>query len=236
VSSAAFAAAPIVAVRASSSTARRTAVGAGVTCRRAAIARKRRGTEPDEKAKQRTTECGRPLPPTIVRRTYLELRSPAELRPARASDIPARIERLDPCPIEMYRALYSSVGEQWHWRDRLAWDDEQLARHLTRDAVGVFVMRVGSEVAGYFELEKHDDGSVEIAYFGLRPEFFGRGLGGELLTRAAGEAWREGATRVWLHTCTLDSPRALPNYLARGFRPYREESYTVDLPAAQSST
>jgi GNAT superfamily N-acetyltransferase len=98
----------------------------------------------------------------------------------------------------------------------------------------VFVVRVGEEVAGYFELEKHDDASVEIAYFGLRPEFFGRGLGGELLTRAAQEAWRVGATRVWLHTCTLDSPQALPNYLARGFQPFKEEWYTADVPAASS--
>jgi hypothetical protein len=26
-----------------------------------------------------------------------------------------------------------------------------------------------------------------------------------------------------LHTCTLDSPRALPNYRARGLRPFRTE-------------
>jgi GNAT superfamily N-acetyltransferase len=98
--------------------------------------------------------------------------------------------------------------------------------------VTVFVARVDKEVAGYFELEKHGDGSVEIAYFGLRPEFFGRGLGGELLTRAVEEAWRIGARRVWLHTCSLDSPRALPNYHARGFRPFKEEWYTTDVPAA----
>jgi len=36
--------------------------------------------------------------------------------------------------------------------------------------------------------------------------------------------------RVWLHTCTLDDPAALPNYVARGFRPFREERYEADLP------
>jgi GNAT superfamily N-acetyltransferase len=167
-----------------------------------------------------------------VRRTYLELRSPSDLRPARGSELAARVERLQPCPTEVYRTLYREVGEHWHWRDRLAWSDEQLARHLAHDDVSVFVMRVGGEDAGYFELEKHDDGSVEIAYFGLRPPFFGHGLGGELLTRAVREAWRAGAVRVWLHTCTLDSPRALPNYLARGFQPFKEEWYTADVPAA----
>jgi ribosomal protein S18 acetylase RimI-like enzyme len=171
------------------------------------------------------------MPPVDVRRVYLELRDPASLRPARASEVSARIDRLAPCPVEVYRALYRDVGERWHWRDRLAWSDEELAAHLARDAVAVYVARVGREIAGYFELESHDDGSVEIAYFGLRPEFFGRGLGGELLTRAVEEAWRLGARRVWLHTCSLDSPRALPNYVARGFRPFKEEWYTADVPA-----
>jgi GNAT superfamily N-acetyltransferase len=167
-----------------------------------------------------------------VRRTYLQLRSPADLRPSSEGAPSARVERLDPCPVDFYRALYRDVGERWHWRDRLAWSDERLAEHLARDAVTVFVMRVGNDIAGYFELERHDDGSVEIAYFGLRPEFFGRGLGGSMLTDAVREAWRGGAQRVWLHTCTLDSPRALPNYLARGFVPFREESYTTDVPVA----
>jgi ribosomal protein S18 acetylase RimI-like enzyme len=175
------------------------------------------------------------MPPTKVHRVYLALREPGELRPARASELRARIERVDRCPPDVYRALYRSVGERWHWRDRLEWSDADLASHLARDEVTVFVARVGDDTAGYFELEKHDDGSVEIAYFGLVPEFFGHGLGGELLTRAVDEAWRIGAAHVWLHTCSLDSPSALPNYLARGFRPFKEEWYETDVPAAAES-
>jgi GNAT superfamily N-acetyltransferase len=171
------------------------------------------------------------LPPTDVRRVYLELRKPADLRPARAGEVGARVEQLVPCPPALYRDLYREVGERWHWRDRLAWSDERLTEHLARKVVSVFVAYVGDEVAGYFELERHDDASVEIAYFGLRPPFFGRGLGGELLTRAVREAWRLSPSRVWLHTCSLDSPRALPNYLARGFQPFKEEWYTTDLAA-----
>jgi len=81
--------------------------------------------------------------------------------------------------------------------------------------------------AGYFELRQHENGSVEIAYFGLLPDFIGRGWGKYLLNRAVESAWLLGANRVWLHTCTLDHPAALPNYLKRGFRPVRQETYTV---------
>ena len=175
------------------------------------------------------------MPLVNVHRVYLELRDPDALRPARVSETAARIERLDRCRPEVYRTLYRDVGERWHWRDRLEWSDERLARHLEREEVSVFALHVGEEIAGYFELEKDADASVQIAYFGLRPEFFGRGLGGGLLTRAVEEAWRIGARRVWLHTCSLDSPRALPNYLARGFRPFKEEWYTTDVPGVPSA-
>ena len=105
------------------------------------------------------------------------------------------------------------------------------ARTFESDGVELWVLFHGDEAAGFFELQRHADGSVEIVYFGLTSAFFGKGLGKHLLTKAAESAWALGATRVWLHTCTLDSPAALPNYLARGFSPYRTETYeAIALP------
>ena len=88
----------------------------------------------------------------------------------------------------------------------------------------------GDESAGFFELERMNDHSVEISYFGLLPAFIGRGLGKAMLTRAADEAWALGASRVWLHTCTLDAPNALPNYKARGFQEFETHRYIADIP------
>ena len=73
-----------------------------------------------------------------------------------------------------------------------------------------------------------EDDSVEIAYFGIVESEFGRGFGKHLLSSAVRDAWALGPRRVWLHTCTLDHPNALSNYLARGFTPYRKETYEVD--------
>jgi GNAT superfamily N-acetyltransferase len=120
------------------------------------------------------------------------------------------------------------VGEAFHWVDRRDWSDEQIRTHLAQPGITIWVLdREGTDL-GYFELARHPDGSVEIAYFGLFPEFQGRGLGRHLLTLAAEQAFGLGATRVWLHTCTLDHAAALPNYLSRGFRPYRTEAYTAE--------
>lgn len=165
-----------------------------------------------------------------VTRTYLEMRSPEELRPASAPERPPRLERIEACPGSFFRYLYAEVGRAYHWTDRLSWSEEQVRGHLADPAVSLWLLSSGAAPAGYFELRECGDQSVEIAYFGLLPEFVGRGWGGHLLTRAVETAWQLKPARVWLHTCTLDHPAALPNYLKRGFRPVREEVYTAELP------
>ena len=70
-----------------------------------------------------------------------------------------------------------------------------------------------------------------LAYIGLDQRVLGHRLGGWLVSKAVQTAFAWGAVRVWLHTCSLDAPAALPNYLARGFSVTRVESYhrTVSL-------
>jgi GNAT superfamily N-acetyltransferase len=128
----------------------------------------------------------------------------------------------------LFRYLYSEVGRAFRWTDRLSWSDEAVCRHLANPAVSIWLLSWLGSRAGYFELREHEADSVEIAYFGLLPDYIGRGWGKYLLTRAVQAAWELGPARVWLHTCTLDHPAALPNYLKRGFRPVREEVYEVD--------
>jgi GNAT superfamily N-acetyltransferase len=167
------------------------------------------------------------MSPVLVTRTYLEMLSPDELRPATLAEPAPRIERIEHCSVEFFRFLYRQVGEAYHWTDRLRWGDERIRAHLATPGVSLWVMSWEGAAAGYFELREHEDRSAEIAYFGLLPEFIGRGWGKFLLTQAAHAAWQLGPTRVWLHTCTLDHPAALPNYLRRGFRPTRKEVYEV---------
>jgi GNAT superfamily N-acetyltransferase len=172
----------------------------------------------------------RAMAPVEVTRTYLEMRSPSKLHPAAGPTDPLRLERIAACPGSFFRYLYAEVGRSYHWTDRLSWTDEQVRVHLGDSAVSLWLLTSGAAPAGYFELRAHDDRSIEIAYFGLLPEFVGRGWGGHLLTRAVETAWELKPERVWLHTCTLDHPAALPNYLKRGFQPVRQEVYRADLP------
>jgi GNAT superfamily N-acetyltransferase len=158
--------------------------------------------------------------------TYLEMRSPDQLRPKRA-DALFQVSEKKNRDWRFNHDLYFRVGEQWDWIDKRAWTDEQWKDYATAPGLSAFAGYYDDVLAGYYELRRHNDGGVEIAYFGLLPEFIGRGLGGALLTSAIEEAWacRRGVVpiRVWVHTCNRDHPQALANYQARGLIVYRVE-------------
>jgi GNAT superfamily N-acetyltransferase len=166
----------------------------------------------------------------LVVTTHLEMRSRAELRPARPGATRFDLVRAEiPCP-ELNRFLYASVGADWSWYSRLSWDYRRWLEYLDRPELETWVAYVAGTPAGYFELERQPGNDVELAYFGVMRRFIGKGFGGELLTAAITRAWDTGAARVWVHTCTLDHPQALPNYKARGFQVFRVEEKDEDLP------
>jgi ribosomal protein S18 acetylase RimI-like enzyme len=155
---------------------------------------------------------------------YLEMRHPDELRGRAVPEGDITVMRAAIPSPAFSRFLYTAVGADWHWTERLNWDDDRWQRYLARPEVETWVAYLSGTPAGYLELEAQRDGDVEIVYFGLLPGFIGRGLGGYHLTVGVQRAWAMGARRVWLHTCSLDGPHALANYQARGFRIYRSET------------
>ncbi|HWO88126.1 MAG TPA: GNAT family N-acetyltransferase [Gemmatimonadales bacterium] len=163
-----------------------------------------------------------------VTRTYLELKGLDQLRPAKIEDDPLiRLARVPAPSVALIQRLYREVGADYHWVDRWTWTAKQWEDWVQRPGYGLWVLSYDGDVAGFFELKWDEAGAVEIELIGLVTRFHGRGLGGHLLTAAVEIAFAIGANRVWLHTCTLDHPAALPNYLARGFTPFRTERYEV---------
>lgn len=168
--------------------------------------------------------------------TYLQATDPATLSPP--SSPRPRSLTLERVPVPepgLNRRLYSAVGADWHWTDRLGWSGEEWAAWLSVPGRETWLARLDGETAGYVELSAEPGPTggteVEIAYLGLLPAFTGRGIGVHLLADVLVQAWAlperwpslPPATRVWLHTCSLDSPRALANYQARGLEVYRTE-------------
>ena len=159
--------------------------------------------------------------------TYLEMRSPRQLRPKWCADERFQIREKMERDWRFNRDLYLAVGQIWSWNDKRLWSDEQWKEYGLAPELRTFGAYYDNSLAGYYELRRDDEGGVEIAYFGLLPEFIGRGLGGALLTSAIEEAWsRRGGivtSRVWVHTCNRDHPQALANYQARGMIVYKVE-------------
>ncbi|MGH8457617.1 MAG: GNAT family N-acetyltransferase [Stenotrophobium sp.] len=158
------------------------------------------------------------------------MRDAAQLRPARMTQPAPLILRAELPSPAFNRFLYTAVGGGWHWTDRLGWSPERWMQYLDRPQLQTWVMYAQGSPAGYVELEAQDGGDVEIAYFGLLPQFIGRGLGGHLLTAAIERAWAmPGTRRVWVHTCSLDAANARANYEARGMTLYKTETAERDI-------
>ena len=163
--------------------------------------------------------------------TYLEMKARPALKPVPPPPgIKLALLRAETPGVAFYRFLYNTVGKPWLWWARRAMSDEALARAIQDPKVEIYVLYCEGQPAGYAELDRRVAGEVELAYFGLLPDFIGRKLGPYLLTWALEQAWSYAPDRVWVNTCTFDHPKALPLYQKLGFVPYRQETQIIDDP------
>ncbi|MEO5972785.1 MAG: GNAT family N-acetyltransferase [Sphingomicrobium sp.] len=150
--------------------------------------------------------------------TFLEMHAPLAAPP------PPSSLSLQPLPrdLDRYRRLFARVGAPWLWFSRLRMGDCELAAIIEDPAVDLFaVIDPASAEVGLLELDFREAGQCELAFVGLVPELAGQGHGRWLLAEAIRLAWRDGVTRVHVHTCTLDHPAALAAYRRAGFTAYK---------------
>ena len=159
--------------------------------------------------------------------TYLEMTA----RPERLGipDPRLRLEPLAGAP-SRYRALYRGVGRDWLWFSRAGLTDAELGDVLDDPDITALALATADGDAGLLELDFRRGGECELAFFGLVGAATGAGLGRRLIVHAIDLAFRRPIRRLWLHTCTLDHPAALPFYVAAGFRPYRRAIEIADDP------
>ena len=162
--------------------------------------------------------------------TYLEMhgRPSSDLQPPPHE--PIEIMQAHQPTLSFYRYLYCHVGGPWLWYERRAMDNKTLLAIIHDPAVSIHVLYFDGVPAGYVELDSRVDHEIELAYFGLFPEFIGRGLGPWLLNWTLDTAWNCEPSRVWVNTCNLDHPKALPCYRRAGFQPYRQEFIRIRDP------
>jgi GNAT superfamily N-acetyltransferase len=154
---------------------------------------------------------------TIV--TSLQMLERPKPRPMSTSNL--RLDRWREPAIDRYRTLFRRVGQPWLWFSRLMMADDALAAIIHNSAVEIYAVTDARGIElGLLELDFREVGTCELSFFGLVPELTGRGEGRWLMAHALVLAWRRDVERVWVHTCTLDHPKALSFYRAQGFVPY----------------
>ena len=174
---------------------------------------------------------GRPDGKLAYTVTYLEMTERPQqppLHPPRDCKV-ALLRAVRPT-VSFYRFLYDTVGEPWLWWERRAMDDASLKAILVDERVEVYVLYMDGVPAGYAELDRRQEPTVDLAYFGLLPDFIGRGLGPFLLTSVIDIAWSYEPDKLTVNTNTLDHPKALALYQQVGFKPTRRVDTLVDDP------
>ena len=133
--------------------------------------------------------------------------------------------------IDFYRFLYNTVGKPWYWMERTLLNDTALADIINSVGVEIYVLYVSGVPAGFSEINRTVKGKeVQLSYFGLMPDFIGKGLGGYFLRATIDIAWNSNPKRVWVHTCDLDHPNALGLYQKNGFVVYNQAEEALPDP------
>ncbi len=162
--------------------------------------------------------------------THLEMTLAPEkpLAAARDDVVLGRWEKPD---AKAYKALFREVGEDWLWFGRLIMAEDKLITLLSEATRENYRPIRNGKILGTLEVNYADPENVEVAYFGLVPDAIGGGIGRWLMSQAVEMAWSRPETkRVWLHTCTADSPQAIHFYRSCGFKPFRRSIEVIDDP------
>ena len=164
-----------------------------------------------------------------IDRNYLEIKSINFLNDKAVPELEGSIEIVKHDDFQINKFFYKNVGKKHRWTDRLTWTDTDWIKYSSNPKVETYILKVGGDFAGYFELIFHlEKKETEIAYFGLLEEYHNKKLGGYLLSIAIKKSFKkENIKRVWVHTCSLDHKNALKNYIARGMKIYKKETIQI---------
>jgi ribosomal protein S18 acetylase RimI-like enzyme len=165
-----------------------------------------------------------------VARSFLEINSIKNLNRSKSPGPNFKITEVSPPDFQLNKFFYKQIGRKHRWIDRLAWEDKKWIEYVENPRVKTFILKDNGNLAGYYEtiLDIQNDNS-EIAYFGILEEYIGKKCGGYLLSEAIYKLFKDGISRVWLHTCSLDHKNAIKNYLARGMKIFKSEKVKVEI-------
>ena len=163
-----------------------------------------------------------------VKRNYLEIKSIDDLVMVDRPFNDLYIDKIYPPDFQLNKFFYKEIGKKHRWIDKLVWSNQNWIEYLNTKVTNTYILKQKSELVGYFEQIFYQDKlDCEIAYFGILEEYIGKKFGGYLLSEAIKKSFELGSKRVWVHTCSLDHKHALKNYLSRGMKVFKDETFNL---------
>ena len=118
-------------------------------------------------------------------RNYLELKSFKDFKEVKKPSENYSVELVNPKDFQLNKFFYKNIGRNYHWVDRLVWTELEWTKYISDEKLFTHILKNKDEIVGYFELLfSKDTKEAEILYFGILEEYFGRKLGGYLLSEA----------------------------------------------------
>ncbi len=160
-----------------------------------------------------------------IYRNYLEIKNQEDFKKVEKPSESYSVKTANPKDFQLNKFFYKNIGKNCQWVDRLIWSDLNWIDYVSNKNLFTYILKDQDEIAGYFELLLNENNNeAEIAYFGILEEYFGKKLGGYLLSEAIKQAFKMKSSRVWVHTCSFDHKNALSNYLSRGMKIFKSET------------
>ena len=156
-----------------------------------------------------------------IERFYLEINTINDLKTKPISSDCFSLKEANKDNFDLNKFFYKQIGKRHQWVDRLIWQDKDWLKYISNENLRTYIFKIENDLVGYFELIFNNN-DCEIAYFGILEEFIGKGYGGFLLSEALKIGF-ESASRIWVHTCSLDHPNAIENYKSRGMKIFKTE-------------
>ena len=108
-------------------------------------------------------------------RKYLEIKSIYDLNEVQKPSHTYLLNLIESRDFQINKFLYKQIGKKYHWIDRLVWTDKNWIAYVSNKNLITYLLKNNDDLVGYCELilnkEKQE---IEIAYFGILEEYFGK--------------------------------------------------------------
>jgi hypothetical protein len=153
--------------------------------------------------------------------TYLELKINPHVGPAQLDQYDLQL--IQKPELAEYIHIYKEIGRHYLWNYRPGQADDEIIKIIRSPLTSIYFLYCQRQIVGMAELFEAEPKDIELVHFGLVSKMHDKGIGRKFLQQIMHIVWNGSVDRMWLSTCGLDHPKALPFYEAAGFEQFKRK-------------